>query len=154
MATTLNQVEIIGNLGRDPEMRYTPSGQAVTQFSAATSRSWKPQGSEEWTEETEWHRIVVWGNAAEQTAERLRKGSKVYVRGRLQTRTWEDKQGVKRYTTEIIADQVVFLEKREGGAANRQVDEYIDAQAASGARPTQAEPSGEPAADDFDDLPF
>lgn len=156
MANSLNLAQIIGNLGRDPEMRYTPGGQAVTQFNVATSRSWKAQGSEEWTEETEWHRIVVWGREAEQAAERLRKGSKVYVSGRLQTRQWEGKDGQKRYTTELVAERVVFLEKREGGASNAQVDAHVDQQAAAGQHGTRSEPDGAPGPSDadLDDLPF
>ena len=109
---SLNKCMIIGNLGRDPEMRYTPSGQAVTQFTVATNRSWRDQ-QDEWQEETEWFRVVVWGQQAERTAERLRKGNKVYVEGRIQTRQWEDQTGQKRYTTELIANQVTSLERRE-----------------------------------------
>ena len=115
---SLNKCMIIGNLGRDPEMRYTPSGQAVTQFTVATNRNYRDaQG--EWQSETEWFRVVVWGQQAERTAERLRKGNKVYVEGRIQTRQWEDQTGNKRYTTELVANQVSSLERRErerGGA--------------------------------------
>ena len=109
---SLNKCMIIGNLGRDPEMRYTPSGQAVTQFTVATNRNFRDaQG--EWQSETEWFRVVVWGQQAERTAERLRKGHKVYVEGRIQTRQWEDQTGNKRYTTELVANQVSSLERRE-----------------------------------------
>ena len=109
---SLNKCMIIGNLGRDPEMRYTPSGQAVTQFTVATNRNFRDaQG--EWQSETEWFRVVVWGQQAERTAERLRKGNKVYVEGRIQTRQWEDQTGNKRYTTELVANQVSSLERRE-----------------------------------------
>ena len=109
---SLNKCMIIGNLGRDPEMRYTPSGQAVTQFSVATNRNYRdPQG--EWQSETEWFRVVVWREQAERAAENLRKGHKVYVEGRIQTRQWEDQSGNKRYTTELIADRVTSLERRE-----------------------------------------
>jgi len=109
---SLNKVMIIGNLGRDPEMRYTPSGQAVTQFSVATNRNYRdPQG--EWQSETEWFRVVVWADRAERAAEQLRKGHKVYVEGRLQTRQWEDQTGNKRYTTELIANRVQSLERRD-----------------------------------------
>src|SRR5664279_4016663 len=93
---SLNKAMIIGNLGRDPEMRYTPNGQAVTQFTVAVNRSYRV--GEEWKEETEWFRVVAWAQLAERTAEHLRKGNKVYVEGRLQTRSWEDKDGQKRYT--------------------------------------------------------
>ena len=109
---SLNKCMIIGNLGRDPEMRYTPSGQAVTQFSVATNRNYRdPQG--EWQSETEWFRVVVWGDQGERVAEYLRKGHKVYVEGRLQTRQWEDQSGNKRYTTELIANRVQSLERRD-----------------------------------------
>lgn len=166
MAYSLNEVRLLGNLGRDPEMRYTASGQAVTQFTVATSRSWRPEGSDEWQEETEWSRIVVWGRVAEQAAERLHKGSKVLVLGRLQTRSWDDaKTGLKRYVTEIVAERLVFIEKNGDGtsAANRQVDQYVDAQVGagfSGARddtpPTRSIPTTSVTVDgaDFDDLPF
>jgi single-strand DNA-binding protein len=102
---SLNKAMIIGNLGRDPEMRYTPNGQAVTQFTVAVNRNYK-DASGEWKEETEWFRVVAWGPLAERTAEYLRKGRKVYVEGRLQTRTWEDQDGQKHYTTELIANTV------------------------------------------------
>jgi len=108
---SLNKAMIIGNLGRDPEMRYTPNGQAVTQFTVAVNRNYK-DSSGEWKEETEWFRVVAWGPLAERTAEYLRKGRKVYVEGRLQTRNWEDKDGQKRYTTELIASTVTALDPR------------------------------------------
>ena len=101
---SLNKAMIIGNLGRDPEMRYTPNGQAVTQFTVAVNRNYK-DGAGEWVEETEWFRVVAWGPLAERAAEYLRKGRKVYVEGRLQTRQWEGQDGQKRYTTELIANR-------------------------------------------------
>jgi len=115
---SLNKAMIIGNLGRDPEMRYTQNGQAVTQFTVAVNRNYKdPSG--EWKEETEWFRVVAWAALAERTAEYLRKGRKVYVEGRLQTRTWEGQDGQKHYTTELIANTVTALDPRprEDGAA-------------------------------------
>jgi single-strand DNA-binding protein len=108
---SLNKAMIIGNLGRDPEMRYTPSGQAVTQFTVAVNRNYKDSEGQ-WQEETEWFRVVAWGPLAERTAEYLRKGRKVYVEGRLQTRQWEDQSGQKRYTTELIANTVTPLDPR------------------------------------------
>ena len=149
---SLNKCMIIGNLGRDPEMRYTPSGQAVTQFTVATNRRWRDQ-QDEWQEETEWFRVVVWGQQAERVAERVRKGNKVYVEGRIQTRQWEDQSGQKRYTTELIANQVTSLERRE-----RDEDApFPDEAGAQGSRrqglePAAAAPSS--SANDFDDLPF
>jgi single-strand DNA-binding protein len=138
---------IIGNLGRDPEMRYTPSGQAVTQFTVATNRRWRDQQGE-WQEETEWFRVVVWREAAERAAETLRKGHKVYVEGRIQTRQWEDQSGNKRYTTELVADRVSSLERRE-----RDEDAPFPAEGPGGGGRSGA---GAPpsTADDFDDLPF
>src|SRR6185436_4998235 len=108
---SLNKAMIIGNLGRDPEMRYTPSGQAVTQFTVAVNRNYKDHEGN-WQEETEWFRVVAWGPLAERTAEYLRKGRKVYVEGRLQTRQWEGQDGQKRYTTELIASTVTPLDPR------------------------------------------
>lgn len=107
----LNKAMIIGNLGRDPEMRYTPSGQAVTQFTVAVGRNFKDRDGN-WQEETEWFRCVVWGPLAERSAEYLKKGNKVYVEGRLQTRQWEDQSGQKRYTTELVANTVTNLSPR------------------------------------------
>ena len=131
---SLNKCMIIGNLGRDPEMRYTPGGQAVTQFSVAANRNFRdPQG--EWQSEAEWFRVVVWGEQGERVAEHTRKGHKVYVEGRIQTRQWEDKDGGKRSTTELIADRVVSLERREPDA------------------PSDA-PSGQSTSADFDGLAF
>jgi single-strand DNA-binding protein len=146
---SLNKVMIIGNLGRDPEMRYTQGGQAVTQFSVAASRNYKnPAG--EWQEETEWFRVVAWGALGERTAEYLRKGRKVYVEGRLQTRQWEGQDGQKRYTTEVIAQTVTPLDPKPRDAG----EGSFDAGAPRGAAP--AAPAGSPDAgfDEIDDLPF
>jgi single-strand DNA-binding protein len=112
---SVNRVILIGNLGRDPELRYTAGGQPVASFSVATNERWndregKPQ------ERTEWHRIVVWGKQAENCANYLQKGRTVYIEGRLQTREWEDKEGQKRQTTEVVAQTVQFLDRREGPA--------------------------------------
>jgi single-strand DNA-binding protein len=146
---SLNKAMIIGNLGRDPEMRYTPNGQAVTQFTVAVNRNYKDaEGA--WQEETEWFRVVAWGPLAERTAEYLRKGRKVYVEGRLQTRQWEDRDGQKRYTTELIAQTVTPLDPRprdEGGEPG--------AQPRPAGRPTGgAEPGDRLDDTNLDDLPF
>ena len=108
---SLNKCMIIGNLGKDPEMRYTPSGQAVTQFTVACNRNYKDAQGER-QEETEWFRVVAWGQQAEFSAEYLRKGNKVFVEGRIQTRQWQDQQGQKRYTTEIVATNMQMLGSR------------------------------------------
>jgi single-strand DNA-binding protein len=160
---SLNKCMIIGNLGRDPEMRYTPSGQAVTQFTVATNRNYRDQQGE-WQKETEWFRVVVWGQQAERAAENLRKGNKVYIEGRIQTRQWEDQSGQKRYTTELIANQVSSLERRERGDDEAPFPEdgsgSPSARQGAAAGATQAARSGEGPApapapgEDFDDLPF
>ena len=103
---------IIGNLGRDPEMRYTPSGRPVTEFSVAVNQSTKNQQSGEWVEATDWFRVTVWGDRAERTAEQFRKGNRVFVEGRFRTREYEAKDGQKRISLEITADNVVSLEAR------------------------------------------
>lgn len=113
MAKGLNKAEIIGRLGQDPDIRHTQSGTAVANISMATNHSVKQDG--EWVEATEWHRIVVWGKLAEACAEYLSKGSQAYISGRLQTRSWEDKDGVKRWATEIVAQDVIFLDSKGQG---------------------------------------
>ena len=110
---SVNRVHILGNVGRDPEVRYTPSGTAVCSLSVATSRSWKNKDSGEKQEETEWHRIAFYDRLAEIAGEYLRKGSSVYVEGRLKTRKWQDKDGKDQYTTEVIAEQMQLLGGRE-----------------------------------------
>lgn len=111
MARGLNKVMIIGNLGSDPEMRYTPTGRPVTSFSVATSRNWVTSEGEQ-REATEWFRVVAWGNLAEICNRYLRKGSRVYVEGRLQTRSWEN-QGQRHYRIEVVANEMVLLDSRE-----------------------------------------
>jgi single-strand DNA-binding protein len=155
---SLNKCMIIGNLGRDPEMRNTPSGQPVTQFTVAVNRNYKNQAGE-WQEETEWFRIVAWGPLAERTAEYLRKGRKVYVEGRLQTRQWEGQDGQKRYTTELVANTVTPLDPRPRDDVAR--DESQPEPAAVAPRDRAAAPAGAaqagesaPEYTDLDDLPF
>lgn len=104
----INKVILIGRLGQDPEVRYTPSGQAVANFSMATSENWTGKDGQK-QERTEWHKIVVWGRLAELCKDYLRKGRQVYIDGKLQTRNWDDKDGKKRYTTEVVATTVQFL---------------------------------------------
>ena len=112
MANGLNKAILIGNLGRDPEVRYTPSGLAVANFSIATSETWTKKEGEKETR-TEWHRIVAFGKLGEICAEYLAKGKQIYIEGRIQTRDWEDKEGVKRYTTEIVASQMIMLGSKD-----------------------------------------
>ncbi len=118
MATRgINKVILIGNLGQDPEVRYMPNGNAVANVSLATSESWKDKNTGETQERTEWHRVVFFRRLAEIAGEYLKKGSKIYVEGRLQTRKWQDNNGQDRYTTEIVADQMQMLDSRGGSAA-------------------------------------
>jgi len=145
MARGVNKVILIGNLGRDPEVRYMPNGQAVANVTIATSESWKDKNTGEQQERTEWHRVVFFRRLAEIAGEYLKKGSKVYVEGRLQTRKWQDNQGQDRYTTEIVANEMQMLDSK-GGSNNYS------------APPPDMESAGEPhmaAAGDFDDdIPF
>lgn len=119
MSPALNKVLLIGNLGKDPEVRYTPGGQAVANFNIATNEAWTDKSGAK-QEKTEWHRIVVWGKQAELCGEYLSKGRQVFVEGRLQTREWLNKEGAKQFTTEVVANHVLFLNgdgKRGGGSA-------------------------------------
>ena len=113
---SVNKVILIGNLGADPELRYTSGGTAVTELRLATNRRFKDRDGA-WQDDTQWHRVVVWAKQAENCKEYLSKGRSVYVEGRLQTRQWEDRDGNKRYTTEVVADTVLFLGGRGGGSA-------------------------------------
>jgi single-strand DNA-binding protein len=155
---SVNKVILIGNLGRDPEVRYAPSGSAICNVTLATSRNWKNRDTGERQEETEWHRVVFYDRLAEIAGEYLKKGRPVYVEGRLKTRKWTDKDGVDKYTTEIVADQMQLLGGREGmGGAP---DEGGDRPARSA--PAPRAPAPKPAAkssstgfDDMDDdIPF
>ena len=157
---SVNKVIIVGNLGRDPEVRYNPNGGAWCTVSIATSRNWKDKTSGEKVEETEWHRVVFNDRLAEIAGEYLKKGRSVYVEGRLKTRKWQDKDGVEKYTTEIVATDMQMLGSREGmggGAASEEGGGYE--RAAPAARPAAAA-ANRPAAkssgfsDMDDDIPF
>lgn len=117
MARSVNKAIVLGHLGKDAGTRFTPSGVAVTKFSVATSRRWKDSQSDEWKEETDWHNVVVWRQ--ENLANHLTKGKQVYLEGRLQTRNFEDRDGVKRYITEIVADEVILLGGQQGGSQDQ-----------------------------------
>ncbi|MDP6778672.1 MAG: single-stranded DNA-binding protein [Candidatus Latescibacteria bacterium] len=160
----VNKVILIGNVGADPELRYTPSGTAVTNFNMATNESWTDNSGDR-QEKTEWHRIVVWGRLAEICNQYLRKGSKVYIEGRLQTRSWEGQDGQKRYTTEVVARDMQMLDSRddmaaagmEGAGAPPQRPEAPSGPPAAGQGPpggggTPGDPPPPPSVDD--DLPF
>jgi len=116
MARGVNKVILIGNLGNDPEVRYTPSGSAVATVSLATSETWRDKQSGELQDRTEWHRVVFFNRLAEIVGEYLHKGSKIYVEGSLRTRKWQDKNGMERHTTEIIANEMHMLDSRSGGS--------------------------------------
>lgn len=116
MARSVNKVILIGNLTRDPELRYTPNGQAVSSFGVATNRRWTDKTSGEPKEEAEFHNLVAWGKLAELSSQLLKKGRKVYIEGRLQTRSWEGKDGLTRQRTEIVVEDMVVLDRKEAGA--------------------------------------
>jgi single-strand DNA-binding protein len=144
MARGVNKVIVVGNLGQDPETRYMPSGSAVTNLRIATNESWKDKQTGEQKDRTEWHSVAMFGRLAEIAAEYLRKGSQVYIEGKLRTRKWQDKDGNDRYTTEIIADEMQMLGSRSGGGAPAMSDS-----------PPPSAPPPKPSGDDFDDdIPF
>jgi len=161
MAKSLNKVMLIGNLGKDPEVKFTPGGMAVAKFTVATNEKFKDK-SGEWQERTEWHSIVAWQRLAEIVGEYLKKGSKVYIEGRLQTSSWEDKQsGEKKYRTEIIASDLVMLGGRgEGGGGGDFEGRSSRGSAAASASsspydqsaPAHDEPAGTTITDE--DIPF
>lgn len=145
---SVNKVIIIGHLGKDPETRYAPSGDAICNLTVATSETWKDKATGEKKEATEWHRVVMFQKLAEIATQYLRKGSQVYIEGRLQTRKWQDKDGTDRYTTEIRADQMKMLGGKSDGAERQSEPQ----QAAS--KPAPQQPSGG-GFDSFpDDIPF
>jgi single-strand DNA-binding protein len=155
---SVNKVILVGNLGKDPETRYATSGSAICNITLATSRQWKDKASGEKREETEWHRVVFYDRLAEIAGEYLKKGRPVYVEGRLKTRKWQDKEGLDRYTTEIVADEMQLLGSREGGGGGDA--EFGGSGGGGAARPSSG--ASKPAAapkksnpDDFDDdIPF
>jgi single-strand DNA-binding protein len=157
---SFSKAMIIGNLGRDPEMRYTPNGRPVTEFSVAVNQSTKNQQTNEWVEATDWFRVTVWGDRAERTAEQLRKGNRVFVEGRFRTREFEGKDGQKRISLDITADNVVSLEARVrdedgGGQFNAPSGGFGGGDtAAAPVRPTRSAGASAPSDDDLDDLPF
>jgi len=156
---SVNKVILIGHLGRDAETKFTPGGAAVTRFSVATNRRWKDQQSGEWKEETDWTNVVLW--KAENLANYLTKGKQVYVEGRIQTRSYEDKDGKKVYSTEVIAEEVILLGGQGGGGGGRG-DEYSQqpvsmprtAQRSAPPQPAAAQPDEYPQGITDDDVPF
>jgi len=152
---SVNKVILIGNLGRDPETRYMPDGGAVTNVSIATTESWKDKNGEK-QEKTEWHRVAFFGKLAEIAGEYLKKGSQVYVEGRLQTRKWQDKDGQDKYTTEIVADRMQMLGSRQGMGGEREGGggEREGASRPAAAKPAAGKPAGSKFDDFEDDIPF
>jgi single-strand DNA-binding protein len=162
---SVNKVIVIGNLGRDPEIRYTPNGNAVCNVSVATTRTWKAKDSGDKVEETEWHRVVFYDRLAEIAGEYLKKGRSVYVEGRLKTRKWQDKDGVEKFTTEIIAEEMKMLGGREGmgggaeegggGGGGSNYERPAPASRPAGAaKPAAAKPSSTGFDNMDDDIPF
>ncbi|MDD7804474.1 MAG: single-stranded DNA-binding protein [Endozoicomonas sp. (ex Botrylloides leachii)] len=179
MARGINKVILIGNLGNDPDVRYTPNGAAIANLSIATSESWTDKNTGQRQDRTEWHRVVIFGKLAEISKQYLRKGSKVYLEGKLQTRKWQDQQGQERYTTEIVVDgfsgQMQMLDNRQDGNMSGDYQpsaplQQTQQQYATGAQPataqqpapeqmsqrTQSQPQKQAASfEDFDDdIPF
>ncbi|MGL4667437.1 MAG: single-stranded DNA-binding protein [Saezia sp.] len=167
---SVNKVILIGNLGRDPEVRYSASGAAICNMTIATSRRWKDKNTNEWNEETEWHRVAMFNRLAEVAGEYLKKGSPVYIEGRLQTRKWQDKDGQDRYTTEIVGEIMQMLGGRGEGSSDTSYDGgytpkssgqggggYDDGASRGNSKPapTRQAPSSGTSFDDMDDdIPF
>ena len=164
MARGVNKVILVGNLGQDPEVRYTPSGSAVANVRLATSDQWKDKQTGEMQERTEWHRIVFFNRLAEVVAEYLKKGQQIYVEGRIQTRKWQDQSGQDRYTTEIVTNEMQMLGGRSAGGGGSGFDQGMDQSQppqapAGGGAPARGGAAPQPAQggayDDFDDdIPF
>jgi single-strand DNA-binding protein len=159
MARSVNKVILLGNLGRDAELTYTPSGQALAKVGLATSRRWQDKASGEWQEETEWHNLVIWGKTAENLAQYLTKGKTIYVEGRIKYRNWE-KDGVKHYATDIQVDEVVLVGSRGegegggGGGAARPRPVSSRPAARPGAQPAAQMNNGPSEDITEDDIPF
>lgn len=152
MARGVNKVILIGNLGNDPEVRYTPNGNAVANVTLATSMTWRDKQSGELQERTEWHRIVFFNRLAEIVGEYLRKGSKIYIEGSLRTRKWQDKTGIDRYTTEVIANEMHMLDSRQNNNAEQNGHLQEANATTSAAQSTMPHHNDTP---DFDDdIPF
>jgi single-strand DNA-binding protein len=145
MARGINKVIIVGNLGNDPDTRYMPSGSAVTNLSVATNESWKDKQTGEQKDRTEWHKVAMFGRLAEIAAEYLRKGSQVYIEGKLRTRKWQDQNGNDRWTTEVVADEMQMLGGRTGSSAPAMDDSM---------QPAAPPPSKDGSEDFDDDIPF
>jgi len=154
MAKSVNKVILIGNLGKDPEVKYTPSGVPVAKFSLATNERFKDK-SGEWQDRTEWHNIVAWQRTAEIVGEYVKKGSKIYVEGRLQTSSWEDKQsGEKKYRTEVVVNDLVLLSGRGDGESEGRSRSAVAAGGGMDQRPPHAEEASQETGITDEDIPF
>lgn len=150
---SVNKVILIGNLGADPELKYTPSNRPVCNLSVATNETWKNKEGEK-QERVEWHRVQVWGDQAENCQKYLAKGRSVYIEGKLQTRSWEDKEGKKRYTTEIVAERVVFLGGGDGASQSGGGKRGWGEREASGGRPAGSGATPQDFQPNSDSVPF
>ncbi len=157
MARSLNRVQLIGNLTRDPELRYTPAGTAVTTFSIATNRQWKTESGEQ-KEDAEFHRIVAWDKLAEICSQYCKKGKQVYVEGRLQTRSWQTKEGADRQTTEIVISEMILLSGGDGArvsdSSNDIPEDFDEAKPAAPKAQKPEKKSAEAPEEESDDIPF
>ncbi len=159
MARSLNRVQLIGNLTRDPELRYTPSGNAVVSFSLATNRSWTTETGEK-KEEADFHRIVAWNKLAELCSQFLTKGRKVYVEGRLSTRSWQGQDGAQRSTTEVVIDDMILLDNKRPDSSGQGVEEAHHEERVSPREEVKPQPKKQPVVQDTseevvpDDIPF
>ena len=153
---SVNKVIIVGNLGRDPETRYMPSGDAMTNIAVATTDKWKDKATGEQKEATEWHRVAFFGKLAEIAGQYLKKGSQVYIEGKLRTRKWTDKDGIEKYSTEIIADTMQMLGSRQGGGGGAAMmdDSGYGASAPRAPASVGAAAPAKRAPDFDDDIPF
>ncbi|MBK7553217.1 MAG: single-stranded DNA-binding protein [Flavobacteriales bacterium] len=149
---SLNRVTLLGNLGADPEIRHLPSGIPVANFRMATTESYKDKTTGEKRDQTEWHSIVAWRGLAEVAEKYVKKGSKVYIEGKLRTRQWQDKDGVQRYTTEIQADQMILLDRPSGDRSGGEAQAAPAQRQAAGA--SASSPTAPPPEEEMDDLPF
>lgn len=152
MARGVNKVILVGNLGRDPEIRYSANGAAIANCTLATSEQWKDKNTGEKQEKTEWHRVVFFGRLAEIAGEYLKKGSQIYVEGRLQTRKWQDNNGQDRYTTEIVANEMQMLGSRGGGSSD--YDSGYAGGSSAGSDMGGGAPATSTSGDFDDDIPF
>jgi len=155
MSRGLNKVMIIGNLGQDPEIKYLPNGTAIANVTVATSESWKDKNTGEQIDKTEWHRVVFYRRLAEIVGEYLKKGSKIYIEGKLQTRKWQDKNGKDNWTTEVIASEMQMLDSRGGNSGNASPSQNSAPAQSAPQQATSSSSQGSPmGGNDEDDIPF